>query len=111
MARSLTWSDAALADIDEIEAYIALSAPSNARRIVERIREAANKQLDFPYSARMIPELQDPDRREIFVYQYRLMYRVEDARIEILRVVHGRRLLKNIPGSFEESGQEDYRAA
>ena len=31
------------------------------------------------------------------------MYRVEDDRIRILRVVHGRRLLKNVPGSFEEA--------
>lgn len=111
MARSLIWSEDAQADIDEIEAHIALSAPSNARRVVDRIRDAATKQLDFPYSARIIPEFQDPDRREVFVYEYRLMYRIEVHRIRVLRVVHGRRLLKNVPGSFEEDTQEDYRAA
>jgi plasmid stabilization system protein ParE len=45
------------------------------------------------------------------VYQYRLMYRVEPDRIRILRVVHGRRLLKNVPGSFEEPPQQSYSAA
>ncbi len=59
----------------------------------------------------MIPEFQDPDRRETFVYEWRLMYRVEHDRIRILRVVHGRRLLKNVSGSFEEPTQEPYRAA
>ena len=59
----------------------------------------------------MIPEFQDPDTARDFVYEYRLMYRVEDDRIRILRVVHGRRLLRNVPGSFEESPQEPYRAA
>ena len=59
----------------------------------------------------MIPEFQDPNRRETFVYEYRLMYRVEDDQIRILRVVHGRRLLKNVPGSFEEAPQETYSAA
>ena len=39
------------------------------------------------------------------------MSRVEHAAITILRVVHGRRLLKNVPGSFEESAQADYSAA
>jgi len=39
------------------------------------------------------------------------MYRVERDRIRILRVVHGRRLLKNVPGSFEEPDQETYSAA
>ena len=111
MARALIWSEDSQADIDEIEAYVALSAPSNARRVVERIRNAANKQLDFPYAARIIPEFQDPDRCEIFVYQYRLMYRIEAHRLRVLRVVHGRRLLKNVPGSFEESAQADYSAA
>jgi toxin ParE1/3/4 len=111
MARTLIWSAGARADLNDIEAYIAANSPVNARRVVDRIREAANKQRDFPYSARMVPELHDPNRREIFVHQYRVMYRVTPGRIEVLRVVHGRRLLKNVPGSFEESAQADYRAA
>lgn len=44
--------------------------------------------------------------RETFVYEYRLMYRVEPTRIVVLRVVHGRRLISNVPGSFEESPKE-----
>jgi toxin ParE1/3/4 len=59
----------------------------------------------------MVPEFQDPSRRETFVYEYRLMYRVEPAYIEVLRVVHGRRLLSNVPGSFEEPRQEANSAA
>jgi plasmid stabilization system protein ParE len=59
----------------------------------------------------MVPEFQDPDRRETFVYEYRLMYRVEQRCIRILRVVHGRRLLSNVPGSFEEPAQEAYTTA
>jgi hypothetical protein len=39
------------------------------------------------------------------------MYRVEQRHICILRVIHGRRLLKNVPGSFEEASQETYSAA
>ena len=39
------------------------------------------------------------------------MYRVEPTRIEVLRVVHGRRLLSNVRGSFEEALQEAYSAA
>jgi hypothetical protein len=42
---------------------------------------------------------------------HRLMYRIEDEKIRILRVIHGRRLLKNVPGNFEEPGQETYQAA
>ena len=59
----------------------------------------------------MVPEFQDPNRRETFVHQWRLMYRVESDHIRILRVVHGRRLIKNVPGSFEEASQDAYSAA
>jgi toxin ParE1/3/4 len=59
----------------------------------------------------MIPEFHDPQRRETFVYKYRLMYRVEPTCVRILRVVHGRRLLSNVPGRFEESPQAEYSAA
>jgi hypothetical protein len=39
------------------------------------------------------------------------MYRVEQDQIRIIRVVHGSRMLKNVPGSFEEPAQEGYTAA
>lgn len=111
MARRVVWSAAANADLDDIDSYIRPRSSSNARRVIEKLREAADGLCDFPYAARMIPELYDSERRETFVHEYRLMYRIEDDRIRILRVVHGRRLLGNVPGSFEETAQEAYRAA
>ena len=111
MARRVVWSAAANADLDEIEAYIGSRSPSGARRVIEKLREAAGGLCDFPYAARTVPELHDSERREIFVQEYRLMYRIEADRIRILRVVHGRRLLSNVPGNFEEPAQEGYKAA
>ena len=111
MARAVIWSPGARADLREIEAYIASRSPLNARRVVEKFRETADKPRDFPYAARMIPEFQDPNRRETFVHQYRLMFRVEPNCVYVLRVVHGKRLLENVPGSFEEPAQETYSAA
>jgi len=40
-----------------------------------------------------------------------MVYRVEPNVVRILRVVHGRRVLRNVPGSFEEAAQEAYGAA
>jgi toxin ParE1/3/4 len=111
MARAVIWKPEARADLREIEAYIAARSPSEARRVVESIRQAAENCRDFPFACRMIPEFENADRRETFVYAYRVMYRVEARRIRILRVVHGQRLLKNVPGSFEEAPQGIYSAA
>ena len=111
MVRKVIWSDDAMSDMAEIKDYISRDSPTNAQRVVARIEGAAGRLVDFPHAFRMIPEFQDPDRRETFIYQYRLMYRVDPDRIRILRVVHGKRLLKNVPGSFEESPQEAFDAA
>lgn len=108
MAYSLIWSRPALADVDEIEAYIASHSPSNARKVVERIFAAANKLRDFPYAARMVPEWQDPQVRETFVHSYRVIYRVTNSTIEVVAVFHGRRLLSAIAHRFDESEQEAY---
>jgi len=35
--------------------------------------------------------LNDPDIREIFVFRYRLMYRVEDERVVVVAFLHGAR--------------------
>ena len=110
MARRVAWRKQARSDIASIKEHIARDSPVNAKKVVAAIEQAADRLADFPYAFRMIPEFQDPDRRETFVHQYRLMYRVELDRIRILRVVHGRRLLKNAPGSFEEMAQESYSA-
>jgi toxin ParE1/3/4 len=111
MARRVAWRKQARADIASIREYIARDSPANARKVVAAIERAADRLVDFPYAFRMIPEFQDPERRETFVYGYRLMYRVEPGVVRILRVVHGRRLLENVPGSFEEAQQEAYSAA
>jgi plasmid stabilization system protein ParE len=111
MARQIIWSLGAEADIADIGSYLErIASPAVATSVVTKIRAAAFKVVDFPYACRMIPEFLDPDRRETFVYAYPLMYRVEPDCIRILRVVHGRRLLGNVPGSFEES-QAEYQAA
>src|SRR5262245_10770794 len=81
MEYALIWSDAALADLDQIEAYIAARSPMNARRVVERFFKISRDQCHFPFSAQMIPEFNDPTRRETFVYEYRLMFCVEGDRI------------------------------
>ena len=111
MARRIAWREQAREDIAEIKEFIARDSPSNAKKVVAAIEKAADGLVDFPYRFRMIPEFADPDRRETFVYEYRLMYRIEPGIVRILRVIHGRRLLSNVPGSFEEPRQEKYSAA
>jgi toxin ParE1/3/4 len=40
---------------------------------------------------RVVPEIGDPNIRELIVYSYRLVYQISPQRIEILAIIHGRR--------------------
>ncbi|WP_456432206.1 type II toxin-antitoxin system RelE/ParE family toxin, partial [Nitratifractor sp.] len=50
---------------------------------------------EFPEMGRIVPELNSEQIREIFVYSYRLVYKVYENKILIVAVIHGRRLLEN----------------
>lgn len=89
----VVWSPEALDDVDDIARYIARDSIFYAAAVVEKILAVASGLGQFPQSGRIVPELNQPDIRERFVYSYRLIYRIEQARILVTAVMHGRRLL------------------
>ncbi len=48
---------------------------------------------NFPFSGRKVPELDDENIRELFVYSYRIIYAVEASQITVTAVIHGKRML------------------
>jgi len=95
----VVWSPEALEDVDDIAAYIARDSVFYAAAVVEKMLAAAAGLSQFPQSGHIVPELNQPDIRERFVYSYRLIYRIESARILVAAVVHGRRLLDDATAS------------
>ncbi len=86
------WTHPALADLIEAQAYITEENPRAAEIIGERIWHASQSLRDNPYSGR---EGHVIDTRELVVARtpYILVYSVnlEQQRIEILHIHHGRR--------------------
>jgi addiction module RelE/StbE family toxin len=95
MAFELIWSEEALEDIEEIASFIEKDSPFYAKAVVEKIFEKAELLQDSPRLGRQVPEMNDETIREIFVYSYRLIYRLTENRVLFLAVIHGRRLLEN----------------
>jgi toxin ParE1/3/4 len=89
----VAWSPEALEDVDDIAGYIARDSVFYAAAVVEKMLAVASGLSQFPHSGRIVPELNQPDIRERFVYSYRLIYRIEPERILVTAVIHGRRLL------------------
>jgi addiction module RelE/StbE family toxin len=95
MARKIIWSPTAVADLDDIFAYISRDSAHYAAGAIEKILDSADALLQFPRMGRVVPEFNDDKIRELIVYRYRVIYRVESDAINIATVVHGARLLKN----------------
>lgn len=60
----VTWSPAALDDVDAIADFIAQDSPAYAIAVVDKIIDASRKLRNSPKASRVVPELADPDIRD-----------------------------------------------
>jgi plasmid stabilization system protein ParE len=90
MARALVWSPEAIDDVEGIAAYIERDSPWYARAVASKIVETAETIPRYPELGRVVPEIGDPAIRERFVHRYRVIYRIEQTRILLAAVIHGR---------------------
>jgi len=101
MAAGLIWSLEALDDIDAIADYISRDSPYHAQGVVEAILALEDSILTHPKAGRIVPELNDTQVRERFIYSYRVLYEICEQHIEVLAVIHGKRLLESLEDRFE----------
>ncbi len=93
MVLRLRWSAEAVEDLDAIAEYIARDSLVYARSVVSGIMAAAKKVGVYPQIGRVVPEIGNSTIRELLVFSYRLIYRIELNCITMLAVVHGRKVL------------------
>ena len=102
MAFTLKWSEEALEDIESIATYIEKDSPTYAKSVVSKFFEKAEILQEFSELGRKVPEFNDTTIREIFVYSYRLIYKLNEQDILFVAVVHGKRLLENHQQSIKK---------
>jgi len=102
MDKRIDWSPEAIEDLNAIAEYINRDSEFYARSVVSKILSLAMNLSEFPMVGRAVPELEDENIRERFAYSYRLIYRVEQERMLIVAVIHGKRLLKVIKERFND---------
>src|SRR5512146_2201563 len=93
MAWRVEWTEIAWRDLEQVYEYIAKDSPRYAAAFTRKARQAARSLAQFPNRGRVVPELEDPSIREIYVGPYRLMYRVGTEHVYILGFIHGARNL------------------
>lgn len=94
MARTVTWTESALRDVDAIAAYIHRDSPHYAATFTERLYRTPEGLTLFPEAGAIVPEYERNDLRETFVGNYRLIYRFTADEVVVLAVIHGARELR-----------------
>ena len=87
------WTHRARADLKAIHDYIDRESRQNAQAVVQEILRRAGSLDVAPRMGRVVPELQEPELREISAYSWRILYRLHDDDLFIVTLVHQRRHL------------------
>jgi plasmid stabilization system protein ParE len=89
----LRWSPEAIDDIQAIATHIECHSHWYASSVTARFVRIAENLAEFPESGRVVPELDETDIRESFVYSYRLVYQIFPDHVVMLTVLHMKQLL------------------
>jgi plasmid stabilization system protein ParE len=90
----IKWSNEALIRLFEIEDFISLDSSERAEKFVDQIIEHAETLSDKPLRGRTVPEISNPDIRELIFKKHRIVYRIKGNSLYILTVFEGHRLLR-----------------
>jgi addiction module RelE/StbE family toxin len=94
MAHRVSWSRRALQDLEAIADYIAADSPTYAGIVVKKVVNQTKTLARFPRAGPKVPEFDDENIRELLVYSYRIIYRLEGEEVVIAAVIHGKRILQ-----------------
>ncbi|WP_318556368.1 type II toxin-antitoxin system RelE/ParE family toxin [Geobacter anodireducens] len=97
---SIEFAESAVADLEDVIAWYAdQQVPEVGRRLVGEVVAQVERLADFPESGRIVPEFELANLREIIHPPFRIVYRVDAARIRIVRVWRSELLMKVREGS------------
>ena len=83
----------ALDRLSDIEDFISKDSPQRAARFINYLVQRGEGVSKNPRIGRVVPEISNPDVREIIAKKYRIVYEIQENKIEILTVFEGHKLL------------------
>ena len=88
--KKVIWTKQGYSTLDAA-AYVAENSLTGAQQLLEIALDTAESLSVFDERGRVVPELQQPNIRELLVQRYRLIYEVFDTKVEIMAFIHGAR--------------------
>ncbi len=95
----VVWTRTAENDLLKIIEYIAQNSPSNALKILRKIKNKVNDLYHSPKRYRIVPELYDhgiTQYREMIIKPWRVMYRISNGKVCVLSVLDSRQNIEDI---------------
>lgn len=92
----VVWTGPAKRDLRQIHDYIAKDSKYYAKKVAAELREATEKLSSHPTIGRAVPECEDENLRELFLYSYRIIYHITAKIVRVVAVVHQK---QDIPSS------------
>jgi plasmid stabilization system protein ParE len=89
----IVWSPLAVGRVSEIAGYIAQDDPVAAESWINTVFKKVEDLKTFPESGRIVPETDNKTIRELIYGNYRIIYRLEEKRLSVLTVRHGKQVL------------------
>ena len=89
----IVWSPLAVDRVSEIAGYIAQDNPVAAESWINTVFKKVEDLKAFPESGRIVPETDNKTIRELIYGNYRIIYRLEEKRLSVLTVRHGKQVL------------------
>jgi toxin ParE1/3/4 len=91
VAFQIIWTERAQEELRSITTFIAQDSLANAISVNIKIRQRIDRLSVFPNVGRFIPEISGQRYRQLIVYKYRIIYRVENECVFVVGVIHGAR--------------------
>ncbi len=100
------WTIPAKLDLKDIHDYIARDSKYYAQKVSQDIVDKSGNLKHFPEIGRIVPEIGDPNIRELFIYSYRLIYEVLPKGVQVLALIHSKR---NFTGNLNDLRKQEER--
>jgi plasmid stabilization system protein ParE len=97
---TVIWSAEAQAQLAAIHEHVAHDSPRDADELIRRLVGRVLQLETVPQSGRKVPEYSDSDLRELLSRPYRIIYRQRGNHLEVVTVMHYRRLPPVDPGDL-----------
>jgi len=94
---SVTFAESAVRDLEDVrDWYASQFVPKVGERLVRDVLARVEQLAEFPDSGRIVPEFNAPWLRELIRPPFRVVYRVDNERVRVVRVWRSERLMVDV---------------